>query len=104
MKGHMILVTTKGDYKITRLSSVPDLDQLQAAVKGHIELVPFFNKFMGYRCVAFCNEEGKLKNLPVNTKAQTLWASSLNRACINEDTLVGDVVIISGDDELLEAL
>lgn len=104
MKGHMILVTAKGEYKITRLSSAPDIDQLQAAVRGHIEVVPFFNKFMGYRCVAFCNEEGKLKNLPVNTKAQGLWASALDRAFIKEDTLVGDVVIISGDDELLEAL
>lgn len=59
------------------------LEHLQKAVGGYIEVVPSTQD--GYSIV--CNEEGKLNNLPINYKATMLhWH--------HNDPLCGDVVII----------
>lgn len=45
----------------------------------------------------FVDEEGKLKNLPINTKATALWWT-LDRTMVNIDYLCGVVVVTGGAD------
>jgi hypothetical protein len=85
------------------LVQAPTLKQLQMGVQGSIELVPFWNHLYGRPCVAFCNEVGKIKNLPRNHYAHALWEASLGRI-ITEDYLVGNIVIIVADRKFLENL
>lgn len=85
----------------------PTLRQLQLGVGdeegkgGFIELVPLFNFIYGRPCVAFCNEYGKIKNLPPNKFAQSLWEEATGRI-IRDDHLVGNVVIFAADKKTLE--
>lgn len=95
---------------------------MQTEVGGFIEAVPEFNtiEFEGHlnSCVAFCNEESKLKGLPVNDTATGLWNSALLRLRTSVrfpngllrddgvflDRLQGKVVVIIGDKDLLATL
>lgn len=100
MKGQLTVIKTNGEIVRTELTSPPGLEMLKKAVGGWIESIPYFEKFEGKPCVAFCNEEGKLDSLPFNGIASSLWAE----AGITEDVLVGDVAIVTGDQDLLGAL
>jgi hypothetical protein len=82
------------------LTSQPTLDMLVFGVEGHIEIVPRFNKFGGRPCIAFCNEEGKMQGKLPNHLAQILWEENVGRI-INEDQLVGNIVIIVADPAFL---
>jgi hypothetical protein len=97
------------------LTAPPDRAALQAAVGGDIEKVPWFNTInLGGSvrpCVAFCNEEGKQQGLPINDRATELWteaqrghAAPDHRVPTIHDVLVGPVVVIIGDRELLATL
>jgi hypothetical protein len=95
------------------LNRLPILEDLKDAVGGYIEVVPDFDTIIQDSqvrpCVAFCNEEGKLKQLPINIWAQTLWVQSLTRKYgFNQsdprDVLVGDICVVTGDAEFLESL
>lgn len=100
------------------LDAAPTLEALQAGVGGDIEHVPMFDTIQDdggatHKCVCFCNEEGKLDGLPVNNLATVLWDRALKRSGHHgllqsngrpADVLVGPIVVIIGDDELLEAL
>src|SRR3954470_16511001 len=103
MKGQIIVIAVDGTAMIGELDTTPALEQLQAGVGGNIEIVPYFIKYGNAPCVAFCNEEGKLEGLPVNTTAQRLWEDAYGDR-ITEDVLVGPIVIVTGDDELLNSL
>ncbi len=93
--------------RIEDRDSKPTLEELQKAVGGGlIERVPYFNqvrfdkvginsKARSRTCVAFCNEEGKLKDMDINARATTMWADSLGRPAF--DILLGNVVILTGD-------
>lgn len=72
---------------------------------GYLETVPLFETYVGERCVAFCHEEGKLKDLPFNQAASLRWAAALG-CTLSEigDHLVGTVVVITGDDEFMETI
>ena len=86
--------------EVTVMTETPSLEKLKADVGGFIEQVPGFDTYLDKPCVAFCNEEGKIHGLKVNHYATNKW-----RQCIEtDDVLVGNVVIIMGDDEFLEAL
>ena len=61
-----------------------ELSTLQGAVGGYIEIVPTRDGRL-----LVCNEEGKLKGLPVNWKATELTRGILAA----EDLVVGDCVI-----------
>ena len=79
---------------------------LQKAVGGYIEAIPYFNDINVagevVPCVAYCNEEGKLRNLSPNMSATSLWGLSLARQRrVPHDILLGPVVIIIGDAEFL---
>jgi hypothetical protein len=77
----------------TRLSlqkvEFQNLTDYQTAVGGYIEAV----KMEGHPLVIVADEDGKVKNLPVNRRATCLWWL-LNPSGLGGDFLVGDVVIL----------
>lgn len=103
MNGHLITIRTDGAIMTEPLSGAPHFTELQAIVGGHIEVVPHFNRLKGAPCVAFCNEEGKVNNLPVNETAQALWLAACN-CDLRGDYLVGNIAVVIGDDELMASL
>jgi hypothetical protein len=103
MIGQLTTIAPDGTATFITLTGSPTLEQLQTAVGGHIEVVPYFTKFNGEQCVAFCNEEGKLVGLPANRLAQMFWERAVGRR-ISGDYLVGSIAIITGDDALLSSL
>jgi uncharacterized protein DUF3846 len=56
------------------------LEELQGFVGGHIEKVP--NTARRGKPIAYCNEDGRLKDLPFNPSASTIFGI----------ILVGDVI------------
>src|SRR5262245_9584550 len=110
MQGKMVLIWPSGKIVVKQLTAPPQLQALHDGGGGYIEAIPFFdtvdiNGGDGVqRCVAFCNEHGKLNGLPFNPTADFLYKQALDRAGIKlRDMLVGSVVVIVGDDELLAA-
>jgi Domain of unknown function (DUF3846) len=68
------------------------LTELQTFVGGYIELVKIHGSIAGYEGefdMMFCNEEGKLKGLPINLIATALYVNG----GIGRDLIVGDVLI-----------
>lgn len=72
----------------------PTLAQLQQAVGGYIETVPYFNAYANLkRGTCYADEDGILKNKPVNTKATELWRQNAERYGLTlRQNLCGDVV------------
>lgn len=112
MRGTMIVIPVEGDPIATPLREPPTLDQLKEAVEGHIEVIPYFNTVIYgdvvMDCIAFCNETGKLKELPPNQSATRVWAMSIERITGSKQTLkdilVGNIAIVFGDRELMEQM
>lgn len=102
MRGKFIIIKINGDVETTDITQQPGLEALQQAVGGYIEIVPGITSYDGEEAVAFCNEEGKINRLPINQKATRIWNEAFGEPV--GDILVGDVAIVTGDDELLEAL
>lgn len=104
MKGRLTqILASNGQRVVTDLDRVATLEELQREVGGPIEVVPYFFRFEGATCMVFCNENGKIKNLPFNLEATKLWAAG-STVKMADDVLVGDVVICTGDNEFLDAL
>lgn len=101
MNGRMVILHAKGGETTKDYTDTVPLADLQAAVGGYIQLVPGFRKFRGQYCVAFCNEEGKLHGMEVNMEATISWWKGSGHG---GDALVGDVAILTGDDDFMEAL
>jgi hypothetical protein len=126
MKGTMLIfrphepMPEQKDY-----ASSPTLDELKTAIGGGwIELVPGFNSIaIGVRgaqsgvildCVAFCDEEGKLKHLPPNDIATVTWDQALRRkggpglldaaSGMPVDRLCGTVIVLFGDRGFMASL
>lgn len=99
MKGKVFAVMTTGETKETEVNDPNLLPLLREIVEGHIEAVPFFDTYKKMRCVAFCNEEGKLDSLPVNELATLLWYQACGR--VVDDVLVGNIAVVTGDEEFL---
>lgn len=70
-----------------------ELEELQKAVGGYIEIHPIGYLSNGTPMHMVINEEGKLKNLPVNGKATEIWWQIYGPT----DTIVGDVLVCRGD-------
>ena len=123
MMGRMIIIEPGGSLDdppevIRVLTQRPAVTDLRAAVDGDLEIVPHWTSIIingePCTCVAFCDENAKRpdRHIPMNQRATMLWEGCLNRqgrSLINAhgnwiDYLVGPVVIITGDRELLEAL
>ena len=112
MNGTMLIISPSGSTKTVPLRAVPDLERLQEEVGGSLEQVSSFDSvaYRGttYPCVAFCDEEGKIKTKQQNIPATKLWINALARHGISsaklDDVLCGKVIIIFGDRELMDAL
>lgn len=103
MKGTITILTEDGGLITKSLNRAPTLKDINSPLKGGlIEVIPWFRQFRGKPCVAFCDEEGKLKGLHLNTHADELWKEQLNGK--TNDTLVGPIIIVQGDDDFMEAL
>ena len=104
MKGVLTIIPASGAVSSKKLAAPPALEDLQGGVGGYIELVPGFNHWQGERCVAFCDEDGKRKKLPYNMRATKRWYDQMQGPFIRKDVLVGPIVIVTGDRELMEEL
>ncbi len=102
---YLISISPDGRVRKEGIEKAPNFKILNKIVGGPIELIPYFTKYDGHSCVAFCNEEGKLPhyNLPFNKMAHSLWEKSLGRP-ITEDHLVGTIAIVVGPQSFLNNL
>lgn len=110
---HMIVIVP-GRAEVTEMDRPATLQELQERVGGYIEHVPYWFEYEGEPCQAWCNEEGRIQGMPVNTAATRLWHSELARQLekrhpsaiaiellihielIHAETLHGPVVILTG--------
>jgi hypothetical protein len=92
-----VLIPVDGDLKIHEVEGYKDL---QSLVEGNIQLIEL-NKKM----TAYINEEGKIFNLPLNSRATHLCRQ--NSAIFESDYIVGPMIILGpvqddGDDSSLD--
>jgi hypothetical protein len=74
-----------------------DLRNLQSIVGGYIEAVNTMYDDAGTpQAVFWCNEEGKLQNLPINARATALWYAIEGGP--TGDHLCGTVILTGGAD------
>jgi hypothetical protein len=126
MKGTMVTIQPTFEVPVTFISIDPavaaDSTRMLPLMKagiggGYIELIPLFNSIeiegTVHHCVAFCDEDGKRKEMPINWRATAMWEHALHCAghpgLINPagglaDYLVGAIIVLFGDDEFMEAL
>ena len=91
MSIRIITIPANEAQPVTPSDSPGDLAALQAAVGGYIEAVG-----TGNICL-WLDEEGKLKNRPVNTRATKL--AHRMKAISRHDVIVGDAVITGFNDD-----
>jgi len=117
MRGELLIYGSGGDVTARELKQIPESEELRECVGGSVEQVPMFETInrhgMVCDCVAFCEEDGKAKGRPVNPVATMFWDLALRRAQVGSglrdskgsvrDYLVGDVIVVVGDAELLAA-
>ena len=88
--------TDAAEFKIIEDSKdEPDLKAAQEFVGGYVEGIPFPNG--DYLIV---NEEGKLRNLPLNEEATKLWKDTFdndNYITGRNDFVVGNAILIKKD-------
>jgi hypothetical protein len=98
---------------IEALTGPPKAERIHDMLGGFLELVVLLDTVEHdgevHRCATFANEHGKLENQPINEAATELLAVALSRRYGRRPTqlpdfLVGPVVIIFGDPELMKAL
>lgn len=106
MRGTILAVNTDGTMSTRVVSDPGVLIHLRAIVGGHIEIVPGWDHILldGVRrsCVAFCNEEGKLLDLPINHRATDMWYGCLGGPVA--DYLCGNIAVVWGDAEFMREL
>jgi hypothetical protein len=120
MKGTMITIRADGSTSLMPVDQSPDLETLKDGIGGgYLEAVPGWKQIPFENgklqpCVAFCDEDGKRKQLPVskqlpvNERATKLWFAMLQletpRHQLFNDVLVGSVVILTGDEAFMRSL
>lgn len=89
----MIMIIRANDTReeLPARAGKPSLAELQGWVGGFIEVVA--NQAPGPRTMMVLDEEGKLKERPLNLIA-TCWAHR-HRAIATDDVIVGDVVLLT---------
>lgn len=103
MKATVYIYKTDGIKEVKEYNKIIPLEDLRSAVGGSIETVPYWTTHEGKPCVAFCNEEGKLRELPLNGMATIQWYTD-TPSMRGRDVLVGDVIVIMGDKEFMRDL
>ena|SRR5215469_2981486 len=97
-----ITITPDGKIEKKEITEAPEGEEINKAVGGYFELVPYFTNYDGMPCIAFCNEYGKINKLPFNSTATNAWEDV---APVNgQDHLVGTVVIITGPQSFLRSM
>lgn len=86
------VIRTTGAVELHEVSEEAESDFLTEAVGGWFQCVPLERNLRGF--YLWCNEEGKLEDLPINPVATGLWIISYGPT----DTICGDVVITGGVD------
>jgi hypothetical protein len=122
MKGLLYIIPAdpKAIRERCEITAPPTIEELRKIVGGYVGAVHGFTSIDVYGdghampCVAFCNEDGKRLDLPVNWLATGLWHAALVRKGSRfgllaegggyEDYLVGVIVVISGDSRLMDEL
>jgi len=117
MKGGLYIIKQDGSIEFRTIDKPPTHTELHEIVGGYIELVPYWTELIvpsmkiNSRCVAFCDADGKTTgNKELNKRATIMWESVLNRRKGNPmslrglDYLVGDIVVVYGDNELMDTL
>jgi hypothetical protein len=114
MKGTMVIIHSwENDVPSVREFARPiELEELKAGIGGgYLERVPGFTSigFAGVvmDCVAFCDEDGKRKELPINHIATDFWQVALERKGVRlafPDQLCGDIAVVFGDKEFMQCL
>jgi hypothetical protein len=98
----------RGEPERFAFAGKPDLDEMRAKIGGgYIQVVPKWQQLPdGRKCVAFCDEDGRMKGLPVNDAATALWHDELKRGGLSGefDVLRGPVLCVSGDAAFMRAL
>lgn len=105
MRGVLTIIPVSGAVSSKELTAPPRLQDLQAGIGGgSIKVVPGFKEYEDEPCVVFCDEDGKRKRLPGNSRATALWFIQGSDWRPSGDVLVGPIVIITGDADLMEEL
>jgi hypothetical protein len=124
MQGTMLVFLPTGrEPEIKKFSYAPGLDEVKAAIGGGwLEMVPRFETIEHegelHKCVAFCDEEGKLDyrtsgksaNAPdaANKWATVLWDQALRRGghpgLVTPYYLSGRVCVLFGDEQFMGSL
>lgn len=120
MKGMLYIVPADVNAPVERreISAPPSGQDLHEIVGGYIEVVPGFTSVFVDRedrrpCAAFCNEDAKRPPpAATNTRATAMWQHALmhqghpglGHPGLLLDYLVGNIAIVTGDAELMEAL
>jgi hypothetical protein len=102
------------------ITAPPTIEELRKIIGDYIGIVHGFTSIDVYGdghampCVAFCNEDGKRLDLPVNWLATGMWHDALVRKGSRfgvlaegggyQDYLVGVIVVISGNSRLMDEL
>lgn len=84
-----VKITTQGECTPFDLNT-NELEQLQTAVGGYVQAINLSDDI-----TLWCNEEGKIMNLPHNRIAQVLWDKVFGA---ETDYIVGDIVLTGGTD------
>jgi hypothetical protein len=97
-KDNLIVIHPNGEYEKWTLKKPLTLEHAQQLVGGYVERVPMFDKFCDEQgnkrsCAVLCDEEGKMKNKPINTRATIEWSKCIS---LGGDMLVGPVVVVMG--------
>jgi hypothetical protein len=120
----ILFTTTSPAPTVEELTAPLKLDRLQTIIGGYVELVPHFDSVSIdgvdttglQKVVAFCDEDGKLKQYPINHRATLLWHEALKRkperfpnglmdkAGRWADSLCGPILIFACDDEFFSQL
>tara|TARA_R100000655_G_scaffold2919_1_gene11098 strand:- start:5125 stop:5484 length:360 start_codon:yes stop_codon:yes gene_type:complete len=88
--GHLIKLSGKIENV-----TVEDYKDIQKYVGGNFERVP---TRQGDNCDVYVNDEGRIKELPINAVA-ILWLTATKRYDAIEDTIHGDVLVLGPIDE-----
>jgi hypothetical protein len=105
MKGKLTVLVPNKRQETVELDVAVKLQLLCDIVGGNIEQVPYWSTYEGEPCVVFCDDEGKVKKLPVNKEATEEWHYARVREGVKrvaDKELRGPVVIVTGDKDFME--